>query len=163
MSSGRKEGFSDDEKKSLRSEIYQLLKTVYQLFDEVIPIANRVAWFVSYVLFEIGDNEKEEYINRFLKRPAFYQSNSTDDLLVRFSGRDESSIAGHLETINAITTISRLISVPGAPIEVDGYKIDFDINTWQENRKNRFDYPNIENFIAVACEYQNKLEADFIK
>lgn len=55
MSSGRKEGFSDDEKKSLRSEIYQLLKTVYQLFDEVIPIANRVAWFVSYVLFEIGD------------------------------------------------------------------------------------------------------------
>lgn len=120
LSSGRKEGFSDDEKKSLRSEIYQLLKTVYQ-------------------------------------------SNSTDDLLVRFSGRDESSIAGHLETINAITTISRLISVPGALIEVDGYKIDFDINTWQENRKNRFDCPNIENFIAVACEYQNKLEADFIK
>lgn len=140
-----------------------MLSTVYQVFDEVIPIANRVAWFVSYVLFEIGDNEKQEYINRFLKKPVFYQANSTDDLLVRFSGREESLIAGRKENINVITTISRLLSDPGAPVEIDGYKIDFDINTWQENRKNRFDCPNIEDFIAVAYGYQNKLEADFIK
>lgn len=163
LSSGRKEGFSADEKKSLQKELYQMLSTVYQVFDEVIPIANRVAWFVSYVLFEIGDNEKQEYINRFLKKPAFYQANSTDDLLVRFSGREESLIAGRKENINVITTISRLLSDPGAPVEIDGYKIDFDINTWQENRKNRFDCPNIEDFIAVAYGYQNKLEADFIK
>lgn len=140
-----------------------MLSTVYQLFDEVIPMANRVAWFVSYVLFEIDDDEKQEYINRFLKKPTFYQSNCTDDLLVRFSGRSEYNLAGRKEIINVITTISRLLSSPGAPIEVDGYKIDFDINTWQENRKNRFDCSNIENFISVACEYQNNLEADFIK
>ena len=92
-------------------------------------MANRVAWFVSYVLFEIDDDEKQEYINRFLKKPTFYQSNCTDDLLVRFSGRSEYNLAGRKEIINVITTISRLLSSPGAPIEVDGYKIDFDINT----------------------------------
>ena len=98
-----------------------------------------------------------------MTRAFHFQSNSADDLLIRFSGRGENCIAEHKEIINVITTISRLISSPGAPIEVDGYKIDFDINTWQGNRKNRFDCSNIEDFITVACEYQNKLEADFIK
>ena len=91
-SAGRKEGFSEDEKKSLQSDLYQMLNMVYQVYDEVIPAANRVAWFVSYVMFEIDDDEKQEYIDRFLKKPKFYQSNSADDLLIRFSGRGENLI-----------------------------------------------------------------------
>lgn len=42
--------------------------TVYQVFDEVILMVNRVAWFVPYVLFEIDGDEKEEYINRLKNR-----------------------------------------------------------------------------------------------
>ena len=47
-------------------------------------------------------------------------------------------------------------------MEVDGYRIDFDINTWQENRKNRFYNEDIKAFVEKSIAFQKCLEEDFI-
>ena len=97
-----------------------------------------------------------------MKPISFYESNATDEFMVRYSGREKVQLDNFEETLNILTTITRFLANQGTNVEIDGYKIDFDINTWQKNRKNRFDGNTVISFVEKATEFQEKLEADFI-
>ena len=162
ITSLNKSGFADKERKELIPQLCGIIRTLFEVFGETIPIANRLAWFVSYVNFEIDAEEKKSFREAFLKPISFYESNATDEFMVRYSGREQVQLDNFEETLNILTTITRFLANQGTNVEIDGYKIDFDINTWQKNRKNRFDGNTVISFVEKATEFQEKLEADFI-
>lgn len=157
-----KSGFTGEEIEQLSEKLQEIIVKIYKAFSDKIPDANRLAWFVTYMNFELSSEEKKNYRNMFVKQIPFYESNMTDEFMVRYSGTKDITINGILENVNAITTISYIVFNQGIDAEIDGYKIDFDINTWQGNRKNRFNTDNLSEFVNEARKVQSELEVDFI-
>lgn len=161
FASNRKEGFTKVELKELKDKSVQYLNWVYKAFSDVIQDANRMAWFVTNMLFEIDDTEKIRYREKYLKNVEFYSNDMTDEFCVRYSARKAYSDDCFCDDFNVITTINKWNSSIGFT-QVDGYKIEFDINTLSENKRNRFNSSNFGLFTDAAVVYQNKLEEDFI-
>lgn len=161
FASDRKEGFTKKEQSEIKNKGTQYLKWIYDAFKDIIPDANRMAWFVTYMLFEIDETEKIHFRDKYLKTTNFYSSDMTDEFGVRYSGRKSYKDASFSDDFNIITTINKWNSSVGLN-QVDGYKIEFDINTIKENKKNRFNNSSFELFVNAAIHYQEKLEEDFI-
>lgn len=162
ITSLEKTGFSENEKEKLLPELCELIICMYDEFKQIMPIPNRLAWFTSYVNFELDGEKKKKFREKFIKPTHFYESNLTDEFMVRYAGRENVKINESEEKMNFITTISRWLTDQGTNMEVDGYRIDFDINTWQENRKNRFYNEDIKAFVEKSIAFQKCLEEDFI-
>lgn len=159
--SDQKSGFAKEKVDEIRQLMVESMQKIYKAFEASIPDAYRLAWNVSYVYFEVSQEEMMQFRSRFLKDPSFYQENATDEFVARFAGRISREIAGRPEMHNVLTTIERLFPTPGIGYQVDGYKIGFDINTHQANRKNRFADTDFKEFMDGAYRIQNHLEDDF--
>ncbi len=162
ITSLEKAGFSDLEKEKILPDLENIISSLYEKFNQIMPIPNRIAWFTSYVYFEIDSEKKNKFRETFIKPTHFYGTNLTDEFMVRYAGREDVRINELDEKFNIITTITRWLTDQGTNMEVDGYKIDFDINTWQENKKNRFEKEDIKEFVKKSIEFQKSLEEDFI-
>ncbi len=160
----RKEGFNSSELDINADEALQIFKKIYEIFNDIIPIANRMAYISSYVYHEIEDEEKKIYRNRFLKIPEGYsEATLTDEFSARYCSREEIQIQEYMEKLNMITNIYRLDTrMLMFPIQIDGYKIDFDINTSQENKKNRFSVESFGFFLNAINDKMNLLKRGVI-
>lgn len=159
--SDQKSGFPKQNIVEIRQLMAESMQKIYKAFEISIPDAYRLAWNVAYVYFEVSQEEMMQFRSRFLKDSSFYQENATDEFIARFAGRVSKEIGGRPEMHNVLTTIERLFPTPGIGYQVDGYKIGFDINTHQANRKNRFTDIDFKEFITGAYQIQNQLESDF--
>ena len=112
-------------------------------------------WFTSYVYFEQTEEEKKKYRNKFLNELEFFKEGRLDDINAVYAARRDIRIGEREERLNVLTTISRYLAGVGTDKEVDGFQIDYDINTWQGNRKNRFSAEEIEEFISGSFDIQN--------
>lgn len=155
-----KDGFSEDERMQQKQNLPKYLASMLNLFSAKAPLANRLAWFNTYMYFDIDDNKKMEFKNRFLKETDFFSQHATDDFSARFSSREE-CVQLH-EELNVLMSVNRISTYNPPNILVDGYKIDFDINTLQENQRNRFQGKDCGSFVDAASAYQDTLEGDFI-
>ena len=162
ITSEKKEGFSKDEIPNIKTKIISIYDDLYTILDKLASDPNRLAWYTSYIYFELIDLQKEQYRNRFLKDISFFNDGRLDDMVVRYATRKETDIDALKEKINIITTINRIEDFIGPDSPVDGYKIEYDINTWQGNKKNRFTTTNVETFINISMNYQEKLNKEFI-
>ena len=45
---------------------------------------------------------------------------------------------------------------------MNGFKIDYDINTWQGNRRNRFEVESFSEFVERATEIQKALNEEML-
>lgn len=161
FASDRKEGFTKEEQLDIKNKGTLYLNWIYDAFKDIIQDANRMAWFVTYMLFEIEESEKIYFRDKYLKTVNFYSSDMTDEFGVRYSGRKSYKDDSFADDFNIITTINKWNSSVGLN-QVDGYKIEFDINTIKENKKNRFNNSSFELFVNAAIYYQENLEEDFI-
>lgn len=161
--SDKKNGFDSHEAAQLCSLAAEYMGKLYSAFEEVIQDSYRLAWDVNYAFFEITEAERMDFRNRFLKEIPFYRDNSTDEFVAQYVGREERNINEKAEQINVLTTITRWFPGSGAGnvASVDGYKVEFDINTHHECRKNRFSGEAFRQFIEVAVEIQRELEENF--
>ncbi len=83
-------------------------------------------------------------------------------MIARYAAKRDITIKGNNERINVVTTISRYFNNVAPDKEVDGFQIDYDINTWQGNRRSRFDDKSIEVFAISALEIQDTLNKDIL-
>ncbi len=152
-----KRGFNDKEVELVESNLKEYMAKVLSIFGDRIPLPYRLAWFTSFVYFELSSDEKASYRNKFLQEIDFFKENRLDDISVRYGARRDLSINGVAERFNILTTINEYVSMFGIENEIDGFQIDYDINTWQGNRKNRFKLEDIYAFISEARKLQNEL------
>ena len=158
----RKEGFNNVEIKSNKDLLANYMKTIYDVFSDVIPEANRLAWIVDYVNFELTSEQKSLFKNRFQKELPFFKEGETEDMLIRYSAKKRSSVNNKEEVFNVITTIGKWLTNPQTELEIDGYKIEYDINTDGNNKKNRFDKESFDDFISKASAFQEEMNKEFV-
>ena len=158
--SNNQEGFNEEEKSYFNKEILKYMKDIIKCFSNEIQFANRLAWFVSYIYYEISEEDKLNFKNKYLNKTNFFNENETDDFNVRYCSRRTNELIH--EHFNIIMSISRLSTISPQNVIIDGYKIDFDINTIHENKKNRFSEHDYDEFLKVVLKYQEELEGEFI-
>ncbi len=162
ITSNRKDGFQPEEVEDVKQKIGQYMNLILNVFSDRVSPPHRLAWFTSYVYFEQSDEEKNAYRNKFLKELNYFKTNRLDDTIARFGARRTVEICGREETLNVLLTINRHILDQGTDMEVDGYKADYDINTWQGNRVNRFSIDDIKDFIEQAFIQQKALNEEVL-
>lgn len=161
VGSNRKEGFSTDEQITAGNILCDYFKRFSNCFGDKLQDSNRLALITEYVYFEIGNTEKGAFRDKFINAPACYDGKKTDEMVVKIFGKDRKTFNGRDEDINFITTVDRWF--PGGGIgmtaSVDGYRVELDLNTSPENKKNRFEASAIPEFV----EQMQKLKAEVIK
>ena len=110
----------------------------------------------------MSEDEKQKYKSKFIKEIEFFKESPLDEVLVRYASRKEYSINERSELINVLTTVSSVVNNTGTDNETTGYRIEYDINTWQGNKKSRFENVEIKAFISQAIEIQKALDMEFI-
>lgn len=160
VSATAKDGFSDVERSEQKHNLPFYLESILNLFSDKIPLANRLAWFNTYMYFDIDEIEKMSFKQKCLKETKFFSKHPTDDFSARFSSREECTQMQ--EQFNVLMSVNKIFTHGPEKFTVDGYKIDFDINTLQENQKNRFQGQDCYIFAEAATMYQSQLEGEFI-
>ncbi len=162
MTSNEKSGFSVDKLPEVRCYLCETLEKLYGVFSDRAPIPYRLAWNTSYVYFEITSEQKDEYRNKFLRELDFFKDNRLDDTIIRYAGRREALIRKATEKLNVLATINSFLAEPGTENAIDGFKIDYDINTWQGNRRNRFCIESFAEFIEKAVIIEGELNKELL-
>ena len=162
LTSDKKEGFDKEAISSIKEIFMKIYNCIFSLWGEIVSNPNRLAWYTSCVYFEITENQKADYRNRFLKEISFFKEDRLDDMIVRYATRKDANIQDLNEKINIITTINRIEENLDSDAPIDGYRIDYDINTWQNNKRNRFSCENIETFMNISTDLQQKLDEEFL-
>lgn len=162
LASNTKEGFNGDHLEEIKEKLFYYYTKIHEVFHERVQMAYRLAWFTSFVFFDIGDQERQAFRDRFIKQIDFFNQNRLEDTIVRYGAQRDADISNNMERINVIMTISRYKATFGIDNEADGYLIDYDINTWQGNRTNRFGIEAVKEFEIGALSIQNDLNKEII-
>lgn len=161
-SAEQKQGFVIEEQETAFREMPEQMKRLYGILGDGIPEAMRLAWDVVYAYFEIDEETRKQFRSRFLKDTSFYAEHAVDEFAANYVARTEADIAGSKENINVVTNMNRWFPEAGMGFRVDGYRIEFDINTDQWNKKTRFAPEMFGEFVAKAVEIQRLLEKEVL-
>ena len=149
VGSTKKEGFSSGEQRRFCSVLCEYLDRIYGTFEGKLQDPNRLALITEYVYFEIDREKKALFRDKFIHAPSYYDGKLTDELFVRIFGKEKRIINDIEEDINCVTTIDRWL--PGGGIgptaSVDGYRVELDLNTASDNKRNRFSRDSIIEFV----------------
>ena len=156
-SSDEKAGFASENLNSIGGDLNSLMLSILSIFSSRVSLPNRLAWFSTKMYYDISEEEKKEFRDKFIKRLSFFDENRLDDMTVRYGAKRIITIGDRQEKTNVLTTINQFSSV-GNAIDIDGYQIDYDINTWQGNRINRFRDNDLFLFIENAIAIQQELD-----
>ena len=162
VTSNRKDGFQPDEIEDVKRKLGQYMELILNVFSNRVSSPYRLAWFTSYVCFEQTVEEKNAFRDKFLKELNFFKTNRIEDMIARFGAQRTVEISGREETLNVLLTVNRHIIDQGTDMEVDGYKADYDINTWQGNRVNRFSIEGMKEFVEKAFIQQEALNEEVL-
>lgn len=162
ITSNDKNGFTDEDVSKVHANLLDNMKKILSIFGDRIADPYRLAWFTSYVYFELTDEEKTNFRNKFLNELEFFREGRLDDINVVYGARRNIKIADREERLNVLTTIFGYLTDVGTDEEVNGFRIDYDINTWQGNRKNRFTHKDIEEFISGSLNIQYSLNKEIL-
>ena len=156
--SEKKQGFAAEEIPEINCQSIEIIDGLQKIFKNRAPVPYRLAWFTNFVYFELSDAQKREFRSKFLKELEFYKKEETlDDMLARYAIRKNQPINGKDDKVNILTTISRWETNLGTDWAVDGYNVELDINTWQNNKVNRFTIEDITDFTRIAKKYQDTI------
>lgn len=159
--SDKKEGFNSAESEEVYSRQVECMGAVLSSFKDTITAASRLALFITYIYFDIDDKTKREFRERFIKNDFLYEAEYTNDFSFSANARTKTEIVEKPEILNVITNIDNyLVALPDGH-SISGYKIDFDINTHQDNRESRFDIAAVRDFYNISekinVEMKNKV------
>ena len=161
--SNRLDGFNQNELDDICDKISSYMGKIDELFSDIIQAPNRLAWYTEYVYFDISDDEKKNFRNNFLKDKISIPMDISDEFGVKYAWKTNAEITNKKEDINILATIDRFKQLFNTSTDIDGYKIGFDINTFWENKKNRFSVDSNVQFINMARDFQKDLREDFLK
>jgi len=96
--------------------------------------------------------------------PGFYQENPPIEWNTRTATQYDIQLHDRPETLNVITDIGRIRGkqiTPDGAKDVDRIDIGFDINTFQENKEQRFVFSDAKEFLEKTVELSERLLDDF--
>ena len=73
---GDKQGFNGKDLIETNELFLEIYRVLYDIFKDRAPIPHRLAWYTNYVIFEMTDEKKKEFRDKFLKELVF--STKTD-------------------------------------------------------------------------------------
>ena len=158
----KRTGFESSDLPTVRKEMKNALKKVYTAFSNQVNKPYRLAWNTTYLCYDMTDDERISYRNQFLHEPEFFKENRSNDTLIRYGCQKTVVINYREEKINAIATVSDSRVNLGSGVAVNGYKIDYDINTWQENMNCRFDTDDLSDFVEKSAEIQKEMNEEML-
>lgn len=162
FASDKKQGFSSDEIISMKKLLLESINPILDLIENRTSLPNRLSWCTSYINFDLSDSEKEAFRCRFQASIPFFSVSPLDELVARYGANRNVKIKGQDEKLNVILTVARNYFNFISEKQIEGYKIDYDINTWQGNKKSRFDLERIKEFIDNATVIQNELNKEVL-
>ncbi len=146
-------------------EIIDFMKTANELietiFREFKKKGRRIALNTSIMLEEMSNTQLNSIYEIFINPIAFYKSNPPTQWATRSISRFEYKVNAIDEEVNIITDISRARGVfldDSAGKAFDRIKIDFDVNTLDNNHDTRFF--NVLEFLHQALESRNNIISD---
>lgn len=151
--SDKQTGFGSEHFRKIVLQLVELMRQIHLVFQEEISDATRMALVARYVYFDISDEIKAGFRDRFVNTLDFYKDKMTDEFFVNIVGNITYKINNKDEVMNVVTVITRLFPSQGIGVDipVDGYQIDFDINTMPQNKENRFN-PEVYDEFAKQFE-----------
>ena len=158
----KKAGFTSNELPAIRKDMSDAIEKVFMAFSNQASKPCRLAWNTTYMCFDMTDEERETYRNKFLHEPDFFRENRTNDTMIRYGCQKTVMINDKEEKMNAIVTVGDNGFDLGAGITVNGYKIDYDINTWQGDRNYRFDPEDFSAFVEKSAEIQKEMDEEML-
>ena len=163
ITSEEKEGFEESKLDLVRNKLTYAVKNIYDSFQDYIQDAYRMAWYTEYVYFEIDEKMIIDYKNRFIKQVRCIEGIDTSEIEIQYAAVASTDVIDFKERYNQIIRIERVFpQTISSSFYVDGYRISFDINTHQDNKKNRINIENIKEYIDAAIGFQMKLKGGFI-
>lgn len=157
------DGFVGRSAELAANELVSNLTLAYEVFGDRAPDASRLAWNTSYIRFAADKDDYDAFRDRFLCKIGFFQKGRLDDMIARFGASRDVEICGQNERLNVLVTVNSYVQRPldGTP-SVTGFRIDYDINTWQGNGKNRFMTEHFRSFVQVARAIQAQLDEELL-
>ena len=132
------------------------------LQPNLITKSFRLAYFVSYYIFDMPKDKYLDYCKKFLTIPKFYNDCLRDEFIVRYVGSLSKIINGTNQDINAITTINKIIPIVQNEKVYDGYSVSFDINTSPVDNSFRFGPQEFIDFVEIALDIKKEMIGDFL-
>jgi len=160
--SSSKSGFKQREIEVLQKDLFKYITLILRVLSKRTSNPNRLAWVTSYINFDLSDEKKSLFKDKFLNKVSFFTKNPLDDLLVRYAAQRDLNVLGDVEKTNIVLTIASVLAGLGPKLDVDGYRIDYDINTWHGDKRSRFDSEKIKAFIEQAVVIQKQLDEEVI-
>lgn len=120
----------------------------------------RLSYVTKGWLNEMEDEELEKVAEKLFTMSSFYQENTPVEWNYRTVARYETTIKDNVEIINVITDINRIQGLRqenAKDKEFSCIEIGFDINTFQNNRKGRFQLNDAGVFLQQAKTISQRL------
>ena len=138
----------------------EVLHEIYQIYKSILPQAYRMAFVSSYVYHDVVDDKKKSFRDSFLCPLECYSNEKwLADFSARYVGICEIKIKEEAERVNLVTSIEPCVTpFISNSVQIDGYKIDIDINTWQGNKINRFNPSDYKKFIDETCVKRDEIK-----
>lgn len=155
-------GFAEEEINTVRDLLIRELRMLYSVFGDRAPLPTRLAWNTSYVCLGLSDEEDNAYRGKFLKRLHFFEKDRLEDTIVRLGARRDVDINHESERLNVIATINNYSPDPVSNPDTRGYRVDYDLNTWQGNVRNRFVLDSLDEFANAAIGIQQELNREIL-
>lgn len=121
---------------------------------------NRLSYVTKGLLPEMNADNLVQVGSKLLTLPKFYVENLPTEWTTRNVTRYKMFVNGTPEIVNVITDINRIQGVrreKTAAKEFDCIEIGFDINTFQKNMKQRFQFSDSQAFIQEATTISQRL------
>lgn len=137
-----------------------------RLSDIVSVSANRLSFNTRGILHEMSKEELEKAGSKLLNLPTFYTENRLVEWNTRAVARYDATLNGNTEILNVISDISRIPLTPKDQRDsknLDCLEIGFDINTFQDNKKQRFRIQESDAFIKEAIKLNQRLLSEIDK
>jgi len=129
---------------------------------------SRLAAAQEGFLREMTNEEMVEIASRLFKFPKFYEESSPFEWDWRLASLAQRAVAGSVEETNNITTLRRaashlLVFPNGAEIkQINGIRLDLDINTTGLNDTARFLSQHIESFFSDVVQWHDELSKEIM-
>ena len=157
-----KTGFTESDIPKISSILEKILSNIYSIYGKKFSLPYRLAWTTDYVYIDNTDEEKSAYKNKFLREIRFFKKNPSKDMIARFATQRKVVINKRPENLNVLATINYVVFESSHELKFEGYKINYDINSSQWDRNNRFDLMSVSGFIKIAIKLQKEINKDIL-
>lgn len=153
-------GFTEEEVGQMTAEAADIMGRLFQKYERK---AYRLAIYKEYMLFKLAKEKSSTFAKEKFGYIPYYRDSDIVECSSRVVARENIEVqAGKQELCNMITMISRVDfeRMEGfQKIMLDGFKLDFDLNTFQGNITPRFEGDAIISF----CQKMNEKSEVLVK